>query len=216
MASNFYGKKLGYKQMLYRKYEIPSTSGIYMFRRNITLGEVDSCGNKKDYISEIYIGQAKDLLDRCASHLLEHNHLGISLKKYGIGRDQYSWTILYYPRALGELNNAEKKIIEMYSKDKIYKLLNISGGGQAQERTTHLENNDLTKKLIHKRNSVEQRALNKNKKFIEDLLKVEKYFKITLEPKDNAYLKNGSGANINGIKAQEKFWKLLGKGELDV
>ena len=53
--------------------DMDNISGIYFFYR------VDSTGIKYGYI-----GQSITMLDRCAQHLEEYDHIALSIKKYRI------------------------------------------------------------------------------------------------------------------------------------
>jgi len=117
----FYKKKVLENFSLYLSRKIPEEDlaimlngapGIYLFRR------YDADKN----VTCVYVGQAKDLLKRCAQHYMEYNHLGLSLKKH----KDWAIDVLYVGN---DLDYQEKRWIKFYQ-DEGCKLYNITGGGQ--------------------------------------------------------------------------------------
>ena len=104
--------------------DIPRESGIYVFYR------IDDVGLKR-----CYCGQAVNLLERCASHLGEYNHLGLSLKKHGFysEKNPEGWHLIYKCCPKEKLDENEKLTIRAYA-DKGYQLYNVSLGGQGINR----------------------------------------------------------------------------------
>lgn len=101
---------------------IPRSSGIYVFYR------IDEAG-----IRRAYCGQAVNLLERCASHLAEYDHIALSLKKHGFySKDKpYGWKLSFntFPRA--ELDEREVETIKSYA-DSGYQMYNVTAGSQSK------------------------------------------------------------------------------------
>jgi len=104
---------------------IPYKSGIYAFVRD------DESGLKM-----AYIGQAKSLCERCASHLAEYDHIGLSLKKRGFFSPDniYGWKLAYkcYPES--ELDDRERVAIKNFGNNG-WQLYNSTSGGQGKGKT---------------------------------------------------------------------------------
>lgn len=106
--------------------EITNESGIYILTR-------------EDYgLKFAYIGQAKHILDRLASHLEGHkDHIDKSLKKHGLydkESNPQGWRLSKTLRInLDELNEVERTLINMYGNTG-YQLLNKTSGGQDSEK----------------------------------------------------------------------------------
>lgn len=100
--------------------DIPRSSGIYIFHR------VDESG-----IKYAYVGQAKHLLDRCASHLLGYQHIDLSLKKHGLKSTDkpYGYELHYICFPESELDTKEREYIQKCA-IKGYQLRNATLGGQ--------------------------------------------------------------------------------------
>lgn len=105
---------------------ITNESGIYILTR-------------EDYgLKFAYIGQAKHILDRLASHLEGHkDHIDKSLKKHGLydkESNPQGWRLSKTLRInLDELNEVERTLINMYGNTG-YQLLNKTSGGQDSEK----------------------------------------------------------------------------------
>lgn len=100
--------------------ELQDKSGIYIWTRT----KVVSC----------YVGQAKHLIDRSVSHLMEYNHLGVSLKKHGLydkDKNPQGWKLDYYYCEPEELDYLERFEIKKAS-EKGYEMYNITSGGQCE------------------------------------------------------------------------------------
>lgn len=99
---------------------ITRDSGIYVFSRKDENG-----------INYAYVGQAKHLLDRCASHLLGFQHIDLSIKKHGLYSEDnptgYTLSFSIYPES--ELDNKERLYIHHYA-SLGYQLRNNTLGGQ--------------------------------------------------------------------------------------
>lgn len=95
-------------------------SGIYFLTRE------DENGMKY-----AYIGQAKHLLTRLASHLTGYQHIDLSLKKHGLysTNNHYGWKIgfLHFPEDM--LDEKEQKYIKLYACEG-YQLRNKTSGSQ--------------------------------------------------------------------------------------
>lgn len=99
---------------------IPNTSGIYAFHR------LDEAGIKR-----AYVGQAVNLLERCASHLGEYDHIALSLKKHGFysRENPYGWNLSYKTCPKSELDEKEIATIKAFA-DKGFQMYNVTAGGQ--------------------------------------------------------------------------------------
>lgn len=128
--------KLNYKQIYAKKAEresrikkvcpsIPYSSGIYVFYRD------DESGLKM-----CYCGQAVSLCERCASHLAEYDHIGLSLKKRGFYNEenQYGWKLIFKTCPKSDLDENEKLTIKQFA-DKGFQLYNVTSGGQGKGKT---------------------------------------------------------------------------------
>lgn len=97
-------------------------SGIYAFTRQDENG-----------LKFAYIGQAVNLLDRVAQHLSQYDHLGLSIKKRGLGGvDGWTCFALEYADKCA-LDERERFYIKEYA-DKGYQLFNATTGGQDGEK----------------------------------------------------------------------------------
>lgn len=104
---------------------IPRSSGIYVFYRD------DESGLKM-----CYVGQAKNLVERCASHLAEYDHIGLSLKKRGFYADDnpYGWKLAFRECPQEDLDKREQKAIRVFA-SKGFQLYNVTSGGQGKGKT---------------------------------------------------------------------------------
>ena len=102
----------------------PNTSGIYFFLR------------KEDDFKYAYIGQAKHLLDRIASHLSGYQHIDLSIKKHGLWSEDnpcgYEINYLEFPESV--LDDQEQYFIKKYA-NAGWQLRNVESGGK-QGKTT--------------------------------------------------------------------------------
>lgn len=128
--------KPNYKQIYAKKAEregrikkicpdIPHSSGIYVFYRDDETG-----------LHMAYCGQAVSLCERCASHLAEYDHIGLSLKKRGFYSENnpYGWKLIFKTCPKKDLDENEKLTIKQFA-NKGYQLYNVSSGGQGKGRT---------------------------------------------------------------------------------
>lgn len=102
--------------------DIPNSSGIYVFCR------IDEAG-----IRRAYCGQAVNLLERCASHLGEYDHIALSLKKHGFysNKNPCGWKLDYRTYPKSELDDKEVKTIKSFA-DKGFQMYNITAGSQGK------------------------------------------------------------------------------------
>ena len=101
---------------------IPTLSGIYVFYRT------DEAG-----IRRAYCGQAVNLLERCASHLAEYDHIALSLKKHGFySKDNpYGWKLVFNTCPRSELDEKEVETIKSHA-DRGYQMYNVTSGSQSK------------------------------------------------------------------------------------
>lgn len=104
---------------------IADKPGIYIFHRTDENG-----------IRHAYCGQAVNMLERCASHLSEYDHIALSLKKRGFYGDDnpYGWKLDCKPCQKSELDEKEVSTIKLLA-DQGYQLLNHTGGSQGKGKT---------------------------------------------------------------------------------
>ena len=105
------------------------TSGIYIFYR------------EENGFKYAYVGQAKHILTRLASHLSGYQHIDLSLKKhkfYSLG-NQTGYKLNIIPCAESLLDEYEKKNI-LYMANEGYQLRNKTAGGQGVGKTGIAEN----------------------------------------------------------------------------
>jgi hypothetical protein len=101
---------------------IPYSSGIYVFYREDETG-----------LRMAYCGQAVSLCERCASHLAEYDHIGLSLKKRGFySKDNpYGWKLQYKTCKREDLDEREKQTILNFGNNG-FQLYNKTAGGQGE------------------------------------------------------------------------------------
>ncbi len=109
---------------------IDERSGIYFFYRTDEEG-----------IKYAYVGQAKNLLDRCANHLMGYQSIDLSIKKHGLfnSKNPCGWKLKCVYCNEADLDNAEK----MYIKNVAllgYQLRNKTSGGQGEGKVGIAEN----------------------------------------------------------------------------
>lgn len=112
-------KKANEKRILSACPDCPNTSGIYFLTR------------EEGGFKYAYIGQAKRILERLASHLSGYQHIDLSLKKHGFyGEDNptgYKIYFLNFPE--NDLDEMEQKYIKQYANEG-YQLRNATSGSQ--------------------------------------------------------------------------------------
>ena len=102
--------------------DIPYRSGIYVFYRDDDTG-----------LRMAYCGQAVSLCERCASHLAEYDHIGLSLKKRGFYSENnpYGWKLVYKECSREDLDKNEQLTI-LHFANKGFQLYNKTSGGQGE------------------------------------------------------------------------------------
>lgn len=156
--------------------EINNECGIYLFYRKNDKGE--NC---------VYIGQAKKLLERTASHLLGYkkknpSHVDKSLYKHKIySKDNpFGWRlkILCYCN-VDKLDLLEKQWIEFYTKT-FCKVYNVTGGGQFDKAEDVGERYEVKLKTYRNGKNI---AYNKAKEYVKTMF--DKYLDYTIKGKTN-------------------------------
>lgn len=116
------------KRLLKLNPKLNDKSGIYFLLRE------DENGFKY-----AYIGQAKSVLQRLASHLVGYEqHIDLSLRKhklYDKEKNPYGWRVEFLNFPESQLDEKEKYYIKLYA-DKGYQLRNVSLGGQGENRAS--------------------------------------------------------------------------------
>lgn len=113
------------KRLLKLNPKLNDRSGIYFLLRE------DENGFKF-----AYIGQAKSVLQRLASHLVGYEqHIDLSLRKHKLYSEDnpYGWRVEFLNFPESQLDEKEKYYIKLYA-DKGYQLRNVSIGGQGGNR----------------------------------------------------------------------------------
>lgn len=114
------------KRLLKLNPKLNDRSGIYFLLRE------DENGFKY-----AYIGQAKSVLQRLASHLVGYEqHIDLSLRKhklYDKEKNLYGWRVEFLNFPESQLDEKEKYYIKLYA-DNGYQLRNVSIGGQGGNR----------------------------------------------------------------------------------
>ena len=95
--------------------EMENRAGIYVWYR-------------KKYC--FYAGQSVKLIDRSISHLTQYDHLGMSIRKYGLysKNNPYGWNLTYFYCDEWELDDKERETIAKWNEHNIS--YNITNGGQ--------------------------------------------------------------------------------------
>ena len=114
------------KRLLKLNPKLNDKSGIYFLLRE------DENGFKF-----AYVGQAKSVLQRLASHLVGYEqHIDLSLRKhklYDKEENPYGWRVEFLNFPESQLDEKEKYYIKLYA-DNGYQLRNVSIGGQGENR----------------------------------------------------------------------------------
>lgn len=113
------------KRLLAVNPKLDEKSGIYFLLRT------DENGFKF-----AYIGQAKSVLQRLASHMSGYSqHIDLSLRKHKLYSEDnpYGWRVEFLNFPESELDEKEKFYIKQYA-DAGYQLRNVSIGGQGENR----------------------------------------------------------------------------------
>lgn len=115
------------KRLLKLNPKLNDRSGIYFLLRE------DENGFKF-----AYVGQAKSVLQRLASHLVGYEqHIDLSLRKHKLYSENnpYGWRVEFLNFPESQLDEKEKYYIKLYA-DKGYQLRNVSLGGQGENRAS--------------------------------------------------------------------------------
>lgn len=118
-------EKQNKKRLLAVNPKLNERSGIYFLLRT----------NEQNF-KFAYIGQARSVLQRLASHLSGYKqHIDLSLKSHGLYSENnpYGWRVEFLNFPEDELDEKEKFYIKQYA-DAGYQLRNVSVGGQGSER----------------------------------------------------------------------------------
>lgn len=113
------------KRLLKLNPKLNDKSGIYFLLRE------DENGFKF-----AYVGQAKSVLQRLASHLVGYEqHIDLSLRKHKLYSEDnpYGWRVEFLNFPESQLDEKEKYYIKLYA-DNGYQLRNVSIGGQGGNR----------------------------------------------------------------------------------
>lgn len=102
--------------------DIPYSSGIYVFYRDDDTG-----------LRMAYCGQAISLCERCAAHLSEYDHIGLSLKKRGFYSvdNPYGWKLTFRECKKEDLDKNERLTILQFANNG-FQLYNKTSGGQGE------------------------------------------------------------------------------------
>lgn len=127
-------KSSNIKKLLTVNNQLNNDSGIYILTR------MDEQGFKF-----AYVGQARHILDRLASHLTGYQHIDLSIKKHGFKSDNnpYGYAIDFINCEVDQLDELEKQYIKKYA-DAGYQLRNKTLGGQGSGKNG-LDNNKSAK-----------------------------------------------------------------------
>lgn len=111
-------KKANQNRILAVNSNVPERSGIYILTRY------------ENGFSFAYIGQAVNLLERLASHLMGYQHIDLSIKKHGLfsNENPTGWDINFIECPANELNEKEQEYILKYGKT--HQLRNKTTGSQ--------------------------------------------------------------------------------------
>lgn len=115
------------KRLLKINPKLNDKSGIYFLLRE------DENGFKF-----AYVGQAKSVLQRLASHLVGYEqHIDLSLRKHKLYSEDnpHGWRVEFLNFPESQLDEKEKYYIKLYA-DKGYQLRNVSLGGQGENRAS--------------------------------------------------------------------------------
>lgn len=103
--------------------KLDNGSGIYFLTR------ID-----EDGINYFYVGQALHILQRLASHLVNYQHIDLSLKKRGFysKENPYGWKVNFIHYPIPELDKWERYWILEYTKKGYQCRYNKTAGGQGE------------------------------------------------------------------------------------
>ena len=151
-----------------------------------------------------YVGQAKSVLQRLASHLVGYEqHIDLSLRKHKLYSEDnpYGWRVEFLNFPESQLDEKEKYYIKLYA-DNGYQLRNVSIGGQGGNR----DGGSICERKAHK--GYLQGIQQGRKNMARDLSHIiEKHLKIEIRPD-----KQGNKVSERQF---EKFKELLKEGDND-
>lgn len=181
------------KRLLKLNPKLNDKSGIYFLLRE------DENGFKF-----AYVGQAKSVLQRLASHLVGYEqHIDLSLRKHKLYSEDnpYGWRVEFLNFPESQLDEKEKYYIKLYA-DNGYQLRNVSIGGQGENR----DSGSIGERKAPK--GYLQGIQQGRKNLAKELSHIaEKHLKIEIR-EDKRY-------NKVSQKQYEKFMDLLKAGEVD-
>lgn len=101
--------------------EMNDWSGIYVWYRR----------DPDDNNIYFYAGQSVHLVQRSVAHIMQYDHLGLSIKKRGLYAEgaQHGWKFMYYYCDRSQLDEQERKVIADWLNNGAI-AYNITGGGQ--------------------------------------------------------------------------------------
>jgi len=168
------------KKLLSMFPKLTDESGIYILTRY------------EDPFKFAYVGQAKQILTRLASHITGYQHIDASIKKHGwySNSNPTGWNVLVLKHPINELDEKEQFYIRECAKAG-YQLRNKTAGGQSEGKFIIAETKPA--KGYHDGLRQGEKRLKKELNHI-----IERYLDIKLK-KDNK----------SSQKALEKFNKLL-------
>jgi hypothetical protein len=107
---------------------VTEESGIYIFTR------------EEGGFKYAYVGQAKNLLQRLASHLSGYSHIDLSIKKHGFYRadNPTGWKLEVLVLEPHHLDETEQLYIRAYA-TRGYQMRNKTAGGQGEGKTAIAE-----------------------------------------------------------------------------
>lgn len=165
--------------------DIPNRPGIYVFHRMCESG-----------IRRAYCGQAVNLLERCASHLGEYDHIALSLKKHKFYHpidSPYGWKLKFKECPVEDLDRREVETIRQFA-DAGFQMYNVLSGSQSAGKT---KIGEFKQPKTYTQGKVEGK-----KQLARDLTNIiDKHLNVTLKPEK----KNNSISK----KQEQKFWELL-------
>ena len=158
--------------------KISEKSGIYLFFR----------WKIEEQKWAVYIGQAKNLLERCASHLDGYktknpSHIDKSLKKHGICTEATpnGWQLMILQECdYSECDELEKKYIEIYRKEDKHIVYNVTIGSQGKGKVDFQERSqEQLKRYKHGKAQGEKELLERIKVYF------DKYLDFVIKGKTN-------------------------------
>lgn len=181
------------KRLLKLNPNLNDKSGIYFLLRE------DENGFKF-----AYVGQAKSVLQRLASHLVGYEqHIDLSLRKHKLYSEDnpYGWRVEFLNFPESQLDEKEKYYIKLYA-DNGYQLRNVSIGGQGENR----DSGSIGERKAPK--GYLQGIQQGRKNLAKELSHIaEKHLKIEI--------REDKRCNKVSQKQYEKFMDLLKAGEVD-